>query len=74
MFFAAYVLMPFVLKATTWTPNVECFNPITGTTTIGGTITGGSTKSFTGAFSGDAVLCRACLALVLLAKNLYFLC
>jgi hypothetical protein len=36
--------------------NVEWFDPSSGGTTSGGMITGGSTKSFTAPFSGDAVL------------------
>jgi hypothetical protein len=44
------------LSATTRALNVEWFNPLTGGTTAGGAITGGSTKSFTAPFSGDAVL------------------
>jgi hypothetical protein len=44
------------LSATTRVLNVEWFDPVSGTTTSGGMITGGSTKSFTPPFSGDAVL------------------
>ncbi len=44
------------LGATTRALNVEWFNPATGATTAGVAITGGSTKSFTAPFSGDAVL------------------
>src|SRR3989475_910003 len=44
------------LGATTQVLNVEWFNPATGATTAGAAITGGSTKSFTAPFSGDAVL------------------
>jgi len=44
------------LGATTRALNVEWFNPATGATTSGGAITGGSTKSFTAPFTGDAVL------------------
>jgi len=44
------------LSATTRALNVEWFNPATGATTVGTAITGGSTKSFTAPFSGDAVL------------------
>jgi hypothetical protein len=44
------------LSATTRALNVEWFNPLTGATTAGAAITGGSTKSFTAPFSGDAVL------------------
>ena len=44
------------LGATTRALNVEWFNPTTGATTTGAAITGGSTKSFTAPFSGDAVL------------------
>lgn len=44
------------LSATTQVLNVEWFNPSTGTTSSGGTVTGGSTLSFTAPFSGDAVL------------------
>jgi len=44
------------LSATTRALNVEWFNPATGATTAGAAITGGSTKSFTAPFSGDAVL------------------
>jgi hypothetical protein len=44
------------LSATTRALNVEWFNPATGATTSGGALTGGSTKSFTAPFSGDAVL------------------
>jgi len=45
------------LSATTRSLNVEWFNPATGATTSGGTITGGSaSQPFTAPFSGDAVL------------------
>jgi hypothetical protein len=44
------------LSATTRALNVEWFNPATGATTTGAAISGGSTKSFTAPFSGDAVL------------------
>jgi len=44
------------LGVTTRALNVEWFNPATGATTAGAAITGGSTKSFTSPFSGDAVL------------------
>jgi len=46
------------LAMTTRVLNVEWFDPRTGTTTAGTTITGGSTKSFTAPFlaGGDAVL------------------
>ncbi len=44
------------LSATTRMLNVEWFNPATGTTTSAAAITGGSTKSFTAPFTGDAVL------------------
>jgi hypothetical protein len=44
------------LSATTRALNVEWFNPATGGTTAVAPITGGSTKSFTAPFSGDAVL------------------
>ena len=44
------------LGATTRVLNVEWFNPATGARTAGAAITGGSTKSFTAPFSGDAVL------------------
>jgi len=44
------------LSATTRALNVEWFNPATGGTTSGGAISGGTTKSFTAPFSGDAVL------------------
>ena len=44
------------LSATTRALNVEWFNPLTGATTAAAAITGGSTKSFTAPFSGDAVL------------------
>jgi hypothetical protein len=44
------------LSATTRALNVEWLNPATGATTAGAAITGGSTKSFTAPFSGDAVL------------------
>ncbi len=44
------------LGATTRALNVEWFNPATGATTTGAAITGGSTKSFTAPFTGDAVL------------------
>ena len=44
------------LGATTRALNVEWFNPATGATMPGAAITGGSTKSFTTPFSGDAVL------------------
>jgi hypothetical protein len=38
------------------TLNVEWFDPGTGTTTSGGTVSAGSVQSFTPPFSGDAVL------------------
>jgi hypothetical protein len=44
------------LSATTRALNVEWLNPATGVTTSGGAISGGTTKSFTAPFSGDAVL------------------
>jgi hypothetical protein len=44
------------LSTTTRVLNVEWFNPASGTTTTGGTITGGASHSFTAPFSGDAVL------------------
>jgi hypothetical protein len=44
------------LSATTRVLNVEWFDPATGATTAAAAITGGSTKSFTAPFSGDAVL------------------
>jgi hypothetical protein len=44
------------LSATTRVMNVEWFNPATGVSTAGAAISGGSTKSFTAPFSGDAVL------------------
>jgi hypothetical protein len=44
------------LGGTTRALNVEWFNPATGATTAVAPITGGSTKSFTAPFSGDAVL------------------
>jgi hypothetical protein len=44
------------LSATTRVMNVAWFNPATGVTTAGAAISGGSTKSFTAPFSGDAVL------------------
>ena len=44
------------LGATTRALNVEWFNPATGATTAAAAISGGSTKSFTAPFSGDAVL------------------
>lgn len=44
------------LSATTRALNVEWLNPATGGTTSGGAISGGTTKSFTAPFSGDAVL------------------
>ena len=44
------------LSATTRVLNVEWFNPTSGVTTPGAAITGGSTKSFTAPFTGDAVL------------------
>jgi len=44
------------LAATTRVLNVEWFSPASGTTTTGGTITGGSSKSFTPPFGSDAVL------------------
>jgi hypothetical protein len=44
------------LSATSATLNVEWFNPSTGTTTRGGTVNGGATRSLTAPFSGDAVL------------------
>jgi collagenase-like protein with putative collagen-binding domain len=45
------------LSATTRVLNVEWFDPSSGTTTSGGTVTGGSsTQSFTSPFGGDAVL------------------
>jgi hypothetical protein len=44
------------LGGTTRALNVEWFNPATGATTAVAAITGGSTKSFTAPFSGDAVL------------------
>ena len=44
------------LSATTRVLNVEWFNPSSGATVNGGTISGGSSKSFTTPFSGDAVL------------------
>jgi hypothetical protein len=45
------------LSATTRVLNIEWFNPSTGATTSGGTVTGGlSNQSFSAPFSGDAVL------------------
>jgi hypothetical protein len=44
------------LSATSRTLNVAWFNPLTGATTAGAAIAGGSTKSFTAPFGGDAVL------------------
>jgi hypothetical protein len=44
------------LGATTRALNVEWFNPATGATTAGAAISGGSTKTFTPPFGGDAVL------------------
>jgi hypothetical protein len=44
------------LSATTRVMNVVWFNPATGVTTSGAGVTGGTTKSFTAPFSGDAVL------------------
>jgi len=45
------------LSATTMALNAEWFNPATGATAPGGTVTGGSTTtSFTAPFVGDAVL------------------
>jgi hypothetical protein len=44
------------LSATTRVLNVEWFSPAGGTTITGGTITGGSTQTFTPPFSGDALL------------------
>jgi chitodextrinase len=44
------------LSATSRVLNVEWLNPSTGTITSAGTITGGSSKSFTTPFGGDAVL------------------
>ncbi|HKV25953.1 MAG TPA: IPT/TIG domain-containing protein [Candidatus Acidoferrum sp.] len=44
------------LSNTTRLMNVEWFNPATGTASSGGTVTGGSTLTFTPPFSSDAVL------------------
>jgi hypothetical protein len=44
------------LSATTRAMNVLWLNPATGATSVGASITGGSTQSFTAPFSGDAVL------------------
>jgi len=44
------------LSATSRVLNVTWFNPLTGVSTAGAAIAGGSTKSFTAPFSGDAVL------------------
>jgi hypothetical protein len=44
------------LSATTRVLNVEWMNPATGAITSGAAISGGSSKSFTPPFSGDAVL------------------
>ncbi len=44
------------LAATPGTLTVEWFNPSTGTTTSGGTVAGGASRSLTPPFSGDAVL------------------
>jgi hypothetical protein len=45
------------LSATSRVLNIEWFNPSTGATTSGGTVTGGlSNQSFSAPFSGDAVL------------------
>jgi hypothetical protein len=44
------------LAATTRVLNVEWLDPASGTITSGGPISGGSTKSFTPPFTGDAVL------------------
>ena len=44
------------LSATSERFNVEWFNPRTGETIDGGTISGGVSRSFTAPFRGDAVL------------------
>ena len=44
------------LSATTRVLNVEWFDPSSGSTTSGGSVSGGSTQTFTPPFSGDAVL------------------
>jgi Putative collagen-binding domain of a collagenase len=44
------------LSATSRTLSVEWFNPSTGQTTPGASVTGGGTRSFTAPFGGDAVL------------------
>jgi len=44
------------LSATTRVLNVEWFDPSSGSTTSGGSVSGGSTQTFTPPFSDDAVL------------------
>jgi hypothetical protein len=44
------------LSATPQNMNVEWFNPATGTATPAGTVTGGSSQTFTPPFGGDAIL------------------
>ncbi len=44
------------LSSSTGSLKVEWFNPGTGSTVTAGSVTGGSSKSFTAPFSGDAVL------------------
>ena len=44
------------LTGTQGTLSVEWFNPATGATSLGGTVSGGATRTLTAPFSGDAVL------------------